>query len=100
MLSLVILGVFALAAFTVITVARIASNAHLRKQGFGPISAGLEERVARLEHTIEGLAAENQRLVDGQRFFTQLLAQRPAPPAIAAPRGGDEGQDGAKSPRR
>ncbi len=96
--DLVILGVFVVAAYTAITFLRITTGARRRGSGPGSYGAGLEDRVARLEHTIEGLAAENQRLVDGQRFFTQLLAERPGVPAIAAPSKAD-GKDGSNSRR-
>ena len=96
--DLVVLAVFVVASYTVITLFRIIVGARQRSGALGSNSAGLEDRVARLEHTIEGLAAENQRLVDGQRFFTQLLAQRPGVPAIAGPSAAD-GKDGSNSRR-
>ena len=37
----------------------------------------LEERVARLEGTVESMASEMERLGEGQRFMTKLLAERP-----------------------
>ena len=36
----------------------------------------LEERVARLEGSIEAMASEMERLGEGQRFMTKLLAER------------------------
>ena len=36
----------------------------------------LEERVARLEGTIESMASEMERLGEGQRFMTKLLSER------------------------
>jgi hypothetical protein len=36
----------------------------------------LEERVARLEGTIESMSSEVERLSEGQRFMTKLLAER------------------------
>lgn len=36
----------------------------------------LEERVARLETTMEGISSEMERLSEGQRFMTKLLADR------------------------
>ena len=87
---LISLGFFVAVGIVIVNLARIFTQA--RSRGIGAANtAALEERVARLEHVIEGLTAENQRLVDGQRFFTQLLAQRPAQ-SIAARAGSD--QDG------
>ena len=36
----------------------------------------LEERVARLEGTIESMSSEMERLAEGQRFMTKLLSER------------------------
>lgn len=36
----------------------------------------LEERVARLEGSIEAMSSEMERLTEGQRFMTKLLAER------------------------
>ena len=36
----------------------------------------LEERVARLEGSLESMSSEMERLGEGQRFMTKLLAER------------------------
>ena len=36
----------------------------------------LEERVARLEGSIESMSSEMERLAEGQRFMTKLLSER------------------------
>jgi hypothetical protein len=36
----------------------------------------LEERVARLEGSLESMASEMERLGEGQRFMTKLLSER------------------------
>jgi hypothetical protein len=36
----------------------------------------LEERIARLEGSVESMASEMERLGEGQRFMTKLLADR------------------------
>ena len=48
------------------------------------IDPGIHERLARLESGFEGLAVEHQRLLEGHRFLTELLANRPAHGQIAA----------------
>jgi hypothetical protein len=40
----------------------------------------LEERVARLEGTIESMSSEMERLGEGQRFLTKLLSERSQSP--------------------
>ena len=45
----------------------------------------LEERIARLEGSIEAMSSEMERLGEGQRFMTKLLAER-SPSATQASR--------------
>jgi hypothetical protein len=74
--GLVTLGVFATLAFTIVTVARLIANRH--RGGSSDEMVALEERIARLEHTVEALAVDSDRLIDGQRFLSQLLTERSA----------------------
>jgi hypothetical protein len=37
----------------------------------------LEQRLARIEHAVESIAVEVERISEGQRFTTKLLAERP-----------------------
>ena len=43
----------------------------------------LEERVARLEGTVESMSSEMERLAEGQRFMTKLLSDRVSGPPRA-----------------
>ncbi len=70
------------AAYTVTTVVRLAAQWNLRRHGHGIDAVALEERLSRLEASVEGLGAQTQRLADGHRFFTDLLANRPPAGAI------------------
>lgn len=46
-----------------------------------------EERMTRMEHAIDSIAIEVERVSEGQRFVTRLLAEaRPGVPAVAAPK--------------
>ena len=54
--------------------------------------AALQERLARLESTVETLTAENQRLQEGHRFFTQLLAARQPAEAARLAAGSNNGR--------
>ena len=49
-----------------------------------PGEAERDLRLARMESAIEAMAAEIERISEGQRFVTKLLAEREAPKAIAA----------------
>ncbi|MHB1310386.1 MAG: hypothetical protein ACYC3L_00115 [Gemmatimonadaceae bacterium] len=44
-----------------------------------------EERLARIESAVEAIAIEVERISEGQRFVTKLLAERPA--VTGLPRG-------------
>jgi hypothetical protein len=57
-----------------------------RQQAVPDPSRQLEEIVARIERldsAVEAVAVEVERISEGQRFTTRLLAERPAVPAIA-----------------
>jgi len=41
-----------------------------------PSTSGLEERLARLEHTMDAIAIEMERVGEGQRFLTKVFAQQ------------------------
>ena len=68
--------VVAAASWTIVTVARLIANRH--RGGSSQDVAAFEERIARLEHAVEALTVDSNRLIDGQRFMSQLLAERPA----------------------
>lgn len=55
-----------------------------RVQTLPPGEAARDERLARIESAIETMAVEIERISEGQRFVTKLLAERETPPAIAA----------------
>ena len=52
-----------------------------------------EQRLARVEHAVEAIAIEVERIGEGQRYVTTLLDER-AQPALVAPAGA------ARRPRR
>jgi hypothetical protein len=65
------------ATYAIVTVARLFVDWRSGARR-GLNSGALEERLARLESTVEGLSVENQRLIEGHRFFTQLIGSRQA----------------------
>ncbi len=91
---IVVIAFIVAAAYTATTVARVAAQWNLRRHGHGIDSAALEERLARLEASVEGLGVQTQRLTDGHRFFTELLTNRP-PSAIGGAKGADPAQRGS-----
>jgi len=72
--------------------------AHIRRTGRQE-SAGrdsfADERLDRIEHAIDAMAVEVERIAEGQRFVTRLLSDRVAEPAQLpgsrhSARGGDQ----------
>jgi hypothetical protein len=76
MRMIVALFSFSVAAVTVVTVARIAAKWH--RGGSSDELAAHEERLARLEQAVEALTVDSGRLIEGQRFLSQLLTERSA----------------------
>jgi len=51
--------------------------------------ADISERMAKLDNAVDSMAVEVERISEGQRFVTKLLADRGAAPALPdAPRAG------------
>ena len=46
-----------------------------------PANPALDERLARMESALEAVAVEVERIGEGQRFVSKLLAEAPAPRA-------------------
>jgi hypothetical protein len=53
------------------------------------VMASTDARLDRIEHAVEAIAVEVERISEGQRFTTKLLADRSA--VEGAPRGPDRG---------
>lgn len=64
--------------------------AHRKRQEPDPRLLASDERLARMEQAIETMAVEIERISEGQRFVTRLLAEREKPagalPAADPPR--------------
>lgn len=58
-----------------------------------PKTDELAPRMDRLEHAVDAIAIEIERIAEGQRFVTKIFTERPAANPIPAQRGGlDEGK--------
>jgi heme exporter protein D len=57
-------------------VARIVASARRRKELPDSSIARLEARLERMEQAIDAMATEVERVADGQRFTSRLLAER------------------------
>ena len=62
-------------------------RAHIRRQDRLSLSPTAdprsEERLARIEAAVESIAIEVERISEGQRFVTKLLAERAETPALS-----------------
>jgi hypothetical protein len=72
------IGFFTMVA--VIVVGRPLASAFARKMNNQaiqpPVPAELQQRLAHMEHAIDSIAVEVERISEGQRFTTKLLADR------------------------
>lgn len=58
----------------------------LKRQAPTPIEQDNADRLQRLEHAVDSIAIEMERVSEGQRFVTRLLAESPERAKVAAPR--------------
>jgi hypothetical protein len=59
--------------------------------GGARLSGNIEERLSRIEHAVEAIALEVERISEGQRFTTKLLAEvTKGRAALSAPGDRDE----------
>ena len=77
--------VFAIPAVVLITKMSFRHKEKMASlQGGGPErQADLEARLDRIEQAVDTIAIEMERIGEGQRFVTKLLAERPSPQQIA-----------------
>ncbi len=87
--DIIIVGTF---FFTVIVLALGIPivRAWVRRQERTPVlpppDPARDERLARIEHAVESIAIEVERISEGQRFVTRLLAERDATGTVAGER--------------
>lgn len=84
-----IVSVFGIAGGTISSVARTFFNRPSKRALASAADPQLQERLDRLESAIQTIAIETERISEGQRFTTRLLAQQPAAsPTPLQPNGG------------
>jgi hypothetical protein len=74
-----LITLFVSLSVTTITVARTIVKYQIQKRQQdvgGAVGPGVEDRLARIEHAVDAIAVEVERISEGQRFTTQLLAER------------------------
>lgn len=79
-----VVAVAAIIAVTVIMLTRMVFG-HGKRGGEGAAGdttlRAVEDRLARMEQAIDAIALETERIAEGQRFTTRLLAERAKEPA-------------------
>lgn len=78
---IIAIAAFSAAAFSI----RAIANAAVRYQEFksrehSAVSPALEGRLERIEHAVDSIAIEIERISEGQRFTTKLLNERVTTP--------------------
>ena len=76
--AIAVLGVCAAVAISVVSIGRAyVSSIEARKKPTGPaLSPDVQDRMTRIEQAVDAIALEVERMSEGQRFTTRLLAER------------------------
>ena len=76
--AIVALGVCATVAVTVVSIGRayVRGLEVQKKQTRPEVDADTHDRMSRIEQAVEAMAREVERMSEGQRFTTKLLAER------------------------
>ena len=81
--ALAIVSAFGLAAYLLRTISQIIlRRLELKRESLG--SGAIDQRLERIEQAVDAIAIEMERVSEGQRFTTRLLADR-VPPASESP---------------
>jgi len=73
-----ILGSLTIIGAVLFPIARALGRRIEGKPQVAQIPAGTDARLDRIEHAVEAIAVEVERISEGQRFTTKLLAERAA----------------------
>ena len=73
-----LVGVLMLAGTTVVSIAGVYALGRSRRRDVPPVRDDHEqlERLERMEHLIEVMAVEVERIGEGQRFLTKIMADK------------------------
>jgi hypothetical protein len=81
--ALAIVSAFGLAAYFIRAISQVMlKRLELKRESLG--SGPIDQRLERIEQAVDAIAIEMERVSEGQRFTTKLLAER-VPLASAAP---------------
>ena len=76
--AIIALGVCATVAITVVAIGHAyVQSLQVRKKAWQPdLSPDVQDRMSRIEQAVDTIAIEVERMSEGQRFTTKLLAER------------------------
>jgi hypothetical protein len=80
-----ILGSLGIAGVVLVPLARALARRIEGKAQVAQIPAGTDARLERIEHAVEAIAVEVERISEGQRFTTKLLAERATSEPVSRP---------------
>jgi hypothetical protein len=88
MVSPLLIPIIAVASIPIVAIGYPIARAYAAKMGRVPVAPAIPPDVAarleRMEQAIDSIAVEVERISEGQRFTTKLLAERTAPSASPA----------------
>jgi hypothetical protein len=73
-----VIAIIAILSGTAITMTKIWLNRPGNSPGSDRRLQGIEDRLTRIEQAVDTIAVETERISEGQRFTTKLLADRAA----------------------
>ena len=88
MVSPLLIPMFFIAAIPIVIIGlpiarAVASRIERKPMESGPaLPSDIALRLERMEQSIDAIAVEIERVSEGQRFTTKLLAERVAPPSV------------------
>lgn len=76
--AMAVLGVCAAVAISVVSIGRayVSSIEARRKPSGRDLAPDVQDRMTRIEQAVDAIALEVERMSEGQRFTTRLLAER------------------------
>ena len=80
-----ILGSLTISAIVLFPLARAVARRIEGKAPAAQIAPATDARLERIEHAVEAIAVEVERISEGQRFTTKLLAERSAAEPASRP---------------
>ena len=94
--AIIALGACATVAITVVSIGHAyVQSLHVRKKAPQlDLSPDVQDRMSRIEQAVDAIAIEVERMSEGQRFTTRLLAERLGEGSTTAAVGRDSRADG------